>query len=207
MEGHICCGSISSLVLILSLCFKTHYHTLPYLKTKGNKLNHNIYNPRISLVFWATELDMSTGLDKQIELRKPSSIRVYRSRSSRPVDMSTLINPYRARFPELDLFIEAGWHIELEKLVSSSVAQKTKLILTLTLTLGNATTFLHRPRNVLLGLILPMTGVKMARQTHFLYLLLRLSFFQGSMLNTQGPGSHGAGWRVEPPPTTSPGFF
>ena len=26
------------------------------------------------------ELDMSTGLDKQIELRKPSSIRVYRSR-------------------------------------------------------------------------------------------------------------------------------
>ena len=32
------------------------------------------------------------------------------------------INPYRARFPELDLLIEAGWHW------SSSVAQKTKLI-------------------------------------------------------------------------------
>ena len=48
--------------------------------------------------------------------------------SSRPVDISTSINPYRARFPELDLFIEAGWHIELDKLVSSSVAQKTKLI-------------------------------------------------------------------------------
>ena len=48
--------------------------------------------------------------------------------SSRPVDISTSINPYRARFPELDLFIEAGWHIELGKVVSSSVAQKTKLI-------------------------------------------------------------------------------
>ena len=48
--------------------------------------------------------------------------------SSRPVDISTSINPYRARFPELDLFIEAGWHIELDKVVSSSVAQKTKLI-------------------------------------------------------------------------------
>ena len=47
----------------------------------------------------------------------------------------------------------------------------------------------------------------MARQTHFLYLLLRLSFFQSSMLNAQGPGSYGAGWRVEPLPTTSPGFF
>ena len=35
---------------------------------------------------------------------------------------------YRARFPELDLFFEAGWHIELDKLVSTSVAQKTKLI-------------------------------------------------------------------------------
>ena len=22
----------------MSLCFKTHYHTLPYLKTKGNKI-------------------------------------------------------------------------------------------------------------------------------------------------------------------------
>ena len=35
----------------MSLCFKTHYHTLPYLKTKGNKIetknkmNHSIYNP------------------------------------------------------------------------------------------------------------------------------------------------------------------
>ena len=48
--------------------------------------------------------------------------------SSRPVDISTSINPCRARFPELDLFIEAGWHIELGKVVSSSVAQKTKLI-------------------------------------------------------------------------------
>ena len=67
--------------------------------------------------------------------------------------------------------------------------------------------FLLKPRNVLLGLILSVTGVKMARQTHFLYLLLRLSFFQGSMLNTQGSGSYGAGWIVEPPPTTSPGFF
>ena len=67
--------------------------------------------------------------------------------------------------------------------------------------------YLGLPRNVLLGLILPMTGVKMACQTHFLYLLLRLSFFQSSMLNTQGPGSYGAGWRVEPPPTTSSGFF
>ena len=37
---------------------------------------------RISLVIWATELDMSTGLDKQIELKKPSSIWVYRSRYS-----------------------------------------------------------------------------------------------------------------------------
>ena len=53
--------------------------------------------------------------------------------------------------------------------------------------------YLGLPRNVLLGLILPMTGVKMACQTHFLYLLLRLSFFQRSMLNTQGPGSYGAG--------------
>ena len=82
-----------------------HCHTS---KQRGIKLNHNIYNPRISLIFWATELDMSTGLDKQIELRKPSSIRVYRSRSSRPVDISTSINPYQARFPELDLFIR-GW--------------------------------------------------------------------------------------------------
>ena len=48
--------------------------------------------------------------------------------SSRPVDISTSINPYRARFPELHLFIEAGWRIELDKLVSSSVAQITKLI-------------------------------------------------------------------------------
>ena len=41
----------------------------------------------------------------------------------------------------------------------------------------------------------------------FFYLLLRLSFFQSSMLNTQGPGSYGAGWSIEPPPTSSPGFF
>ena len=47
----------------------------------------------------------------------------------------------------------------------------------------------------------------MACQTHFLYLLLRLSFFQSSMLNNQGPWSYGTGWRVEPPPTTSSGFF
>ena len=58
--------------------------------------------------------------------------------------------------------------------------------------------FLLRPRNVLLGLILPMTGVKMACQTHFLYVLLRISFFQSCMLNNQGPWSYGAGWRVEP---------
>ena len=47
--------------------------------------------------------------------------------SSRPVDISTSRNPYQARFPELDLLIEGGWHIELDKLVSSLVAQKIKL--------------------------------------------------------------------------------
>ena len=48
--------------------------------------------------------------------------------SLRPVDISISINPYWARFPEVDLFIEAGWHIKLDKLVSSSVAQIIKLI-------------------------------------------------------------------------------
>ena len=48
--------------------------------------------------------------------------------SSRPVDISISINLYRARFSEVDLFIEAGWHIKLDKLVSSLVAQIIKLI-------------------------------------------------------------------------------
>ena len=112
----------------LSLCFKTHYQTLPYLKTKPNKIetknkmNHSIYNPN------------------------PNP------------------NPRKCNY---------YFYLGLEMCFWDSSCQ----------------------------------WAKMARQTHFLYLLLRSSFFQSSTLNTQGPEGYGAGWRVEPPPTTSPGFF
>ena len=81
------------------------------------------------------ELDMSTGLDKQIELRKPSSIRVYRSRyinrprwTNRPretvLDMSIPSSKCRGRWSK-DSHFSGG----TRRMLSSSISLTIALVL------------------------------------------------------------------------------
>ena len=78
------------------------------------------------------ELDMSTGLDKQMELRKPSSIRVYRSRyinrprwTNRPretvLDMSIPSSNCRGRWSK-DSHFSGGTSRMLSSSISLTIA-------------------------------------------------------------------------------------
>ena len=94
---------------------------------------------------WKTELDKSSssitiftyervrglelGIDKSRPVDISSSINSCRARLPRKLNWSFTSSPRKSERPRARYRqIEAGWHIELDKLVSSSVAQITKLI-------------------------------------------------------------------------------
>ena len=109
------------------------------------------------------ELDMSTGLDKQIELRKPSSIRVYRSRYiDRPRwdQFSFLGNRAPYEFIELDMSTGLDKQVELRK-PSSIRVYRSRYI--------NRPRWTNRPRETVLDMSIPSSNCRgrWSKDSHF----------------------------------------